>query len=222
MDLIREFEEKIGYSFDDKALIEQALTHSSYANEHRLTAYNERPEFLGDAVLELVSSDYLYTRYPQLPEGKLTKLRASLVCEPALAYDAMELGLGKYLRLSKGEDATGGRTRKSVLSDALEAVIGAIYLDAGLDMARAFIMQYVLNDIEKKTLFNDSKSILQERIQAVSKGVPEYRLDNATGPDHCRTYFVSVYFEGKKIGEGSGATKKAAEQDAAYHALLSM
>lgn len=216
------FEEKIGYTFKNKNLIEQALTHSSYANEKKMKPLsdNERLEFLGDAVLEVVSSDYLYKTFPDMPEGKLTKLRASLVCEPTLAYCAMEMGLGRYLLLGKGEDATGGRTRKSVLSDALEATIGAIYLDGGLEIARGYIMQYILNDIEHKKMFSDSKSILQEHIQAEKKSVPEYTLVNESGPDHAKVYEVEVSCMGQILARGVGQTKKAAEQDAAYKALL--
>ena len=216
------FEEKIGYTFKNKALIKQALTHSSYANEKKMKPLsdNERLEFLGDAVLEVVSSDYLYKTFPDMPEGKLTKLRASLVCEPTLAYCAMEMELGNYLLLGKGEDATGGRTRKSVLSDALEATIGAVYLDGGIEIARGYIMQYILNDIEHKKMFSDSKSILQEHIQAEKKAVPEYNLVNESGPDHDKIYEVEVSCMGQILARGVGQTKKAAEQDAAYKALL--
>ena len=145
MDLLKEFQEKIGYEFKDESLLAQALTHSSYANEKHLKKLsdNERLEFLGDAVLEVVSSEFLYLNYRDYPEGALTKLRASLVCEPTLAYCTKALDLGKYLRLSKGEDKTGGRLRKSVLSDALEATIGAIFLDGGMEPAKAYIMKYI-------------------------------------------------------------------------------
>lgn len=216
------FEERIGYSFKNKALIEQALTHSSYANEKKMQPLsdNERLEFLGDAVLEVVSSDYLYKAFPEMPEGKLTKLRASLVCEQTLAYCAMEMGLGAFLLLGKGEDATGGRTRKSVLSDALEATIGAIYLDGGIETARAYIMQFILNDIENKQMFSDSKSILQEILQAEKKEIPEYILIAENGPDHAKIYEVEVSCMGQILARGIGQTKKAAEQEAAYKALL--
>ncbi|MCQ2535728.1 MAG: ribonuclease III [Lachnospiraceae bacterium] len=216
------FEEKIGYSFKNKDLLTQALTHSSYANEKKMKALsdNERLEFLGDAVLEVVSSDFLYKEYPDLPEGKLTKLRASLVCEPTLAYCAMQMGLGSYLLLGKGEDATGGRTRKSILSDALEATIGAIYLDGGIELARGYIMQFILNDIENKQMFSDSKSLLQEKVQASGKELPEYVLVGEFGPDHAKSYEVEVLVDGKSLAKGQGQTKKAAEQEAAYKALL--
>ncbi|MEE0596856.1 MAG: ribonuclease III, partial [Agathobacter sp.] len=160
----KEFQQKIGYQFNDEKLLTQALTHSSYANEKHMKKLsdNERLEFLGDAVLEIISSDFLYKNYTDQPEGELTKLRASLVCEPTLAICAKEIGLGDYLRLGRGEDLTGGRGRKSILSDALEAVIGAIYLDGGFANAKEFVLKYILTDIEHKQLFYDSKTILQE------------------------------------------------------------
>ena len=163
----KEFQQKIGYQFNDEKLLTQALTHSSYANEKHMKKLsdNERLEFLGDAVLEIISSDFLYKNYTDQPEGELTKLRASLVCEPTLAICAKEIGLGDYLRLGRGEDLTGGRGRKSILSDALEAVIGAIYLDGGFANAKEFVLKYILTDIEHKQLFYDSKTILQEVVQ---------------------------------------------------------
>ena len=152
---LRDFQEKIQYHFKDKSLLETAMTHSSYANEHHLEKYqnNERLEFLGDAVLELVSSDVLFKCYTEKLEGELSKTRASLVCEPALAYCARKMNLGSYLKLGKGEDMTGGRDRDSILSDALEAVIGSVFLDGGIDPARKFIMDFVLNDMENTRLF---------------------------------------------------------------------
>ena len=158
---LKELEDKISYHFQDKNLLAQALTHSSYANEHRLdhNHCNERLEFLGDAVLEIVTSDFLYHKYTDKPEGDLTKIRASIVCEPTLAYCAEDIQLGSYLFLGKGEDATGGRNRNSVVSDAMEAVIGAIYLDGGFASAKEYIHRFILNDIEHKQLFYDSKTI---------------------------------------------------------------
>lgn len=152
MNLQREFEERIGYQFQDKKLLSQALTHSSYANERHLgkQADNERLEFLGDAVLEVISSDFLFHKYPKNPEGELTRLRASIVCEPTLSFCTRELELGKYLLLGKGEDQMGGRKRDSILSDAMEAVIGAIYLDGGFTSAKEFVFRFILNDIEHK------------------------------------------------------------------------
>ena len=170
---IKSFQSKINYRYKDETLLVRALTHSSYANEHKMKKFenNERLEFLGDAVLELVSSDVLFHTYPEKLEGTLSKTRASLVCEPALAYCARKMGLGDFLYLGKGEDMTGGRERDSILSDALEAVIGSIYLDGGLDPARNFIMCFVLNDMENSRLFHDCKTILQENIQSWSKAV---------------------------------------------------
>ena len=217
------FEEIIGYHFKDKALLERALTHSSYANErHRKHEDNERMEFLGDAVLEMVSSDFLYKNYPGYTEGQLSKLRASLVCEPTLAYCANELSLGGFVRLGKGEEQTGGRERKSVLSDALEAVIGAIYLDGGIDPARKFILSYILTDIDHKKKFYDAKTTLQEVIQSQCGVVPEYRLISESGPDHAKVFVYEVWSEGKLLGSGRGGSKKSAEQEAAYQALLKM
>ena len=178
MDRVKELEQKIGYVFKDKSLIERALMHSSYTNEKHLKKYecNERLEFLGDAVLELVSSAYLFNEFPKVSEGELTKTRASMVCEPALAFCARDLDLGEYLLLGKGEDATGGRKRESVTSDAMEALIGAIYLDGGFTSAKEFICKFILNDLEHKKLFFDSKTILQERVQAHHDKVLHYEL----------------------------------------------
>ena len=221
---LKTFQELIGYTFQKEQLLKQALTHSSYANEKHLKKLsdNERLEFLGDAVLEVVSSEFLYQNYPNLTEGQLTKLRASIVCEPTLATCTESIHLGDYLFLGKGEDHTGGRTRKSVLSDAMEAVIGSIYLDGGIECARDFINKFILNDIDSKSLFVDSKTILQERIQTVYKDGPEYVLIGESGPDHNKTFEAEVRIEGKIIGKGIGRTKKAAEQQAAYNAILRM
>ncbi len=222
--LITEFEKRIGYEFKDKSLLQMALTHSSYANEHHLPKHsdNERLEFLGDAVLELVSSEFLFLNYSDLPEGELTKLRASLVCEPTLAYAAEDLSLGNYLNLSRGEDKTGGRKRKSVLSDALEAVIGALFLDGGIDQSKKLIYTYILTDIEHKKLFYDSKTALQEIVQAKHGEKLTYVLTGEEGPDHAKTFFVEARVGSRLIGTGSGCSKKAAEQDAAYRGLLAM
>jgi len=218
-------EQTIGYTFTERAFLEQALTHSSYANEHRNRQLgdNERLEFLGDAVLEVVSSDYLYHRYPDLPEGKLTRLRASLVCEPTLAYCARQISLPEYLRLGRGEEKTGGRGRDSIVSDALEALIGAIYLDGGQEQARNFIARFVLNDIEHKQLFQDSKTRLQEIVQA-RKDLSElsYETVEERGPEHDRLFVVHAVIGGRVMGRGSGRSKKSAEQEAAYHAILKL
>lgn len=221
---LKELEEKIQYQFQNKNLFCQALTHSSYANEHRLdhSRCNERLEFLGDAVLEIVTSDFLYHKYDHLPEGDLTKIRASIVCEPTLAYCAGDLSLGDYLLLGKGEEATGGRSRNSVVSDAMEAVIGAIYLDGGFANAKEFIHRFILNDIEHKQLFYDSKTILQEMIQATAGAHLEYEILREEGPDHHKVFEVRALSGGEELGRGTGGTKKAAEAVAAYHGILKL
>ena len=222
MSKLTELQEVIGYQFREEGLMRQALTHSSFANEKHMKKLsdNERLEFLGDAVLEVVSSEFLFQSYPKLPEGDLTKLRASLVCEPTLAICAREIGLGKYLFLGKGEDQTGGRERKSILSDALEALIGAIYLDGGFEPAKAFVQRFILTDIEHKKLFHDSKTILQEVVQGQYKEPLQYVLLAENGPDHDKSFRVAAQIGERRISEGSGHTKKAAEQEAAYQALL--
>ena len=221
---LKDFQEKIQYLFKDKGLLETALTHSSFANEHHLEKHqnNERLEFLGDAVLELVSSDVLFRRYPEKLEGELSKTRASLVCEPALAYYARKMNLGEYLRLGKGEDMTGGRDRDSILSDALEAVIGSIFLDGDILPARKFIMDFVLNDIENTRLFYDCKTILQENVQSWSKDVLKYELVDVSGPEHNRTFVIQIQLGDRILGQGSGRTKQAAGQNAAYQSLLEL
>ena len=220
----KEFQQKIGYQFNDEKLLTQALTHSSYANEKHMKKLsdNERLEFLGDAVLEIISSDFLYKNYTDQPEGELTKLRASLVCEPTLAICAKEIGLGDYLRLGRGEDLTGGRGRKSILSDALEAVIGAIYLDGGFANAKEFVLKYILTDIEHKQLFYDSKTILQEIIQSRQDGELSYEILKEEGPDHNKSFEVRALVGDQEIGRGKSRTKKAAEQLAAYNGILKL
>ena len=221
MSRLHEFEEVIGYHFNNQGLLRQALTHSSYANERHMKKHsdNERLEFLGDAVLEVTSSEFLYQKYPDYSEGELTKLRASLVCEPTLAFCTRAIDLGKYLYLGKGEDLTGGRNRKSILSDALEAVIGAIFLDGGFANAKEFVLNFILNDIEHKQLFYDSKTILQEIVQENGTQPVEYILTKEEGPDHNKNFTVEARVNGKVMGQGSGHTKKAAEQAAAYQAI---
>lgn len=221
---IKKFQEVIGYHFHDEKLLRQALTHSSFANEKHLKKHsdNERLEFLGDAVLEIISSEFLYKEYPDKPEGELTKLRASIVCEPTLALCTKDIALGEYLLLGKGEDQTGGRGRKSILSDALEAVIGAIYLDGGFANAKEFIHRFILKDLENKKLFFDSKTILQEIVQANFKEVISYHLIGEEGPDHNKIFRVAVHIGEEEYGVGEGRTKKAAEQEAAYISILKL
>ena len=223
-DKLKELEKRIGYKFQDFSLLKHALMHSSYTNEKHLPKYqcNERLEFLGDAVLELVSSEFLFLENPKEPEGKLTKTRASMVCEPSLAFCARDIELGSYLLLGKGEEATGGRTRESVTSDAMEALIGAIYLDGGFANAKEFIHKFILSDLENKKLFFDSKTILQEIVQADSNKSITYQLLKEEGPDHNKAFYVKVFIGDVDYGTGKGRTKKAAEQQAAYQAILAL
>lgn len=218
---LEKLEQMIGYQFHDRKLLTQAMTHSSYANEKKLgkSGSNERLEFLGDAVLELISSDILYGKYPDLPEGELTKKRAALVCEPSLAFCAREFGLQGFLLLGKGEDMSGGRNRDSIVSDATEALLGAIYLDGGFAPARRFVQDFILNDIKHKQQFYDSKTILQEMIQENNSHGVEYHLIREDGPDHDKRFTVDVALNDQVLGRGTGHTKKAAEQAAAYQAL---
>lgn len=215
-------EEKIGYRFEKSQYLEQALRHSSFANERHMDRLenNERLEFLGDAVLELVTSEFLFRENPRMSEGELTKKRASMVCEPSLAFCARDLELGRFMLLGKGEEITGGRGRDSIVSDAMEAVIGAIFLDGGMERAKEFIDRFVLSDLEDKQLFYDSKSNLQEAIQGKLKREFNYELLEESGPEHDKLFRVSVNMDGKSLGTGEGKTKKAAEQQAAYRALL--
>ena len=217
----RELEEKIGYTFRDFSLLKRAMMHSSYTNERHLEKCNERLEFLGDAVLELVSSEYLFRESPKVSEGELTKTRASMVCEPSLAQCARDIELGKYLLLGKGEEATGGRNRDSITSDAMEALIGAIYLDGGFTNAKEFIHRFILTDLEDKKLFYDSKTILQEIVQAENREI-SYHLVREEGPDHNKSFYVEALIGGVSFGSGKGRTKKAAEQQAAYEAILKL
>jgi len=219
---LKELEKRIGYHFQNPELLEKALRHSSYANEHKMNRIecNERLEFLGDAVLELVSSEHLFAQFPQMPEGELTRLRASLVCEPTLAFCAREIELGSFLRLGKGEEMTGGRHRDSVTSDALESVIGAVYLDGGFANAKEFITRFVLNDLENKKLFYDSKTILQEIVQRDFNEPLSYELLAEEGPDHDKKFRMQAKIGEKAYGVGVGHTKKGAQQLAAYETIL--
>ena len=220
-----ELEKKAGYQFHDRRLLERAMTHKSYINEAHMEKYesNERLEFLGDAVLELVTSEFLFQDEAKFPEGELTRMRASIVCEPALAFCARQLDLGGYLRLGKGEEATGGRNRDSLTSDALEALIGAIYMDGGFTNAKEFIHKVVLSALENKKLLFDSKTILQEVVQARFRDQRvTYRLMEEEGPDHDKSFRTAVCIGDEIYGTGTGHTKKRAEQEAAYHALLEL
>lgn len=218
---IEDFQSLIGYQFSDTQRLKQALTHSSYANEHRMSKFqnNERLEFLGDAVLEIVTSDFLYRKYDDMLEGELTKFRASIVCEPTLANFSKEIKLGDYLLLGKGEDNSGGRFRASVLSDAVEALIGAIYLDGGIDEARIFIEATLLQNVEQRKLFVDSKTHLQELIQKSSDNAITYEVVAERGPDHSKLFEVTANHNSKIIGHGFGRSKKSAEQEAAFDAI---
>ena len=216
-------EERLGHSFRNRALLETALTHSSYANENRASGIlcNERLEFLGDSVLGVTVADFLYRHFPDMPEGRMTRLRAELVCEQSLHRVALELHLGDYLRLGKGEEHNGGRKRASILSDAVEAVIAAMYLDAGMETAAGFIHRCLLDDVRaiETPTFTDYKTSLQELVQRHSGQVLSYELVGEEGPDHAKTFRVQVCLNGEPLGRGTGRTKKEAEQTAAANAL---
>ncbi|MEE1219243.1 MAG: ribonuclease III [Ruminococcus sp.] len=216
-------EKRIGYKFKNPDLLKVALTHSSYANEHKAQhiKYNERLEFLGDAVLSIVVSDYIFKNCPELPEGELTKLRASLVCERSLYGFAKQINLGNHLILSKGERHNGGSDRPSILSDAFEALIAAIYIDGGIEPASAHILKFVIPAIKntKKKPINDYKTTLQEIIQKNPGEQLEYVVVDEKGPDHNKHFVVEVHLNSNVIGKGGGRSKKEAEQQAAREAL---
>ena len=202
---LKELEKKIGYEFSEKRLLGQAVTHSSFSNEQKINKYKnyERLEFLGDAVLELLSSRFFFETYSDMSEGEMTRLRSSMVCEPALAFCARDLDLGKYILLGKGEEATGGRKRDSIISDVMEAVIGAIYLDGGLLEADKFVRKFILSDLENKQLFYDSKTLLQEQVQKEGRTLT-YELVSESGPDHEKVFVVEAVIDGKNRGERPG------------------
>ena len=217
-----ELEESIQYTFKNKKLLSEALSHSSYANENkRNRRSNERLEFLGDSVLSIVVSQYLFEHFSHLPEGELTKIRASLVCEKSLYVFAKKIDLGKYLLLGKGEENTGGRERTSILADAFEALIAAVFLDGGLEAARTHILRFIPDDInaKKNAAFNDYKTILQEVIQQNPEEKVEYLIVDQSGPDHNKAFTVNVCLNTNIIGVGTGKSKKEAEQMAAKEAL---
>jgi ribonuclease-3 len=214
-------EAAIGYVFTDKALLREALSHKSYSNERlvgSLPSY-QRLEFLGDAVLGFVAAEYLMRQYPEMPEGWLTKARAQCVCEPALAARAREIGLGEYLLLGKGEEMSGGRERDSLLADTLEALIGALYSEAGLPAARDFIERFVLAGAMDDSPFIDSKSAVFEYVAKNALGKLHYEHTGTSGPEYGKVFHVDLYLNEKKIGTGTGSSKKAAEQQAAYQVL---
>ncbi|MBQ8085886.1 MAG: ribonuclease III [Lachnospiraceae bacterium] len=218
----QELENNIQYVFKDKSLLKQALSHSSFINEMKnkgMESY-ERLEYLGDAVLELISSEFLFNEYKDMPEGKLTKLRASIVCEFTLSSVSRMLHLGDYVLLSKGEEMTGGRNRDSILCDLFESVLGAIYLDGGMEPAEKYVKTFLLTDIEHKSLFYDAKTTLQEIVQKDGKSSVTYELVSESGPDHNKCYVMNVLVDGNKLATGKGSSKKNAQQMAAYEAIL--
>ena len=220
---MEELEQKLGYQFRDRALLSEALNHSSYANEHRALGEqsNERLEFLGDSVLGFVTAEFLFELHRDLPEGDLTRQRAALVCEQSLYEVAKMLDLGKYLKLGKGEDAGGGRTRPSILADATEAVFAAVYLDGGIEAASALIHRVLLDKEGEhaEELMQDYKTALQELVQRKSGQVLSYRMVGESGPDHNKTFTAEVRLNGEGVGTGSGHSKKEAEQAAARAAI---
>ena len=219
---LEEFQGKIRYYFNDKELLIEALSHSSYANEKRKGRNsNERLEFLGDSVLSIVVSQYLFVHFTHLPEGELTKIRASLVCEKSLYEFAKQIDLGEHILLGKGEENTGGRERVSILADAFEAVIAAVFLDGGLEAAKRHILKFIPKDIDdrKPVSFSDHKTILQEIIQKNPEEKVEYKLVGQSGPDHNKAFKVQVRLNSNVIGTGIGRSKKEAEQMAAKEAL---
>ena len=218
---MKKLEEAIGYTFKNPKLLQRAMSHSSYANEMRLhEGSNERLEFLGDAVLSIVVSDYIFKHFSHLPEGELTKLRASLVCEKSLYGFSRQLGLGDYLLLGKGEQQNGGRERPSILADAFEALLAAIYLDGGMEQARQFVLRFVKPELHGgPEAFKDYKTALQEIIQQNPEELLQYVLVDESGPDHDKSFTVEVRLNSNVIGVGKGHSKKAAEQAAASQAL---
>lgn len=213
----------LGVSFRETNLLRQAFTHSSYVNENRGAggSDNERLEFLGDAVLELAVSDYLFALYPEYAEGELTKLRASIVCEPSLVTFAERLDFGSYVLLGRGEEMTGGRTRPALLADVFESFIGALYLDGGMEAVQAFLDRHFFSYIprEGKKPVTDFKTQLQEYMQQASAGTPEYRIVSESGPAHDKEFAAEVWLDDRQLGSGSGRSKKEAEQQAAADAL---
>ena len=223
--MIKDLEAAIGYKFKNIALLQNALAHSSYANErwHNSLMSNERLEFLGDSILGMCVAEYLYCTFPDRPEGELTRMRADMVCEQTLANVAGRIGLGEHLLLGKGEEQGGGRTRNSILADAVESVIAASFLDGGMGAAKQFIQKFILVEVPVKKLHNvDYKTSLQELVQQKKNQVLSYALVGESGPDHDKHFEVEVSLNGKVVGIGSGSSKKRAEQDAARVAIESL
>lgn len=224
MNNLKEFQEIIGYKFNNESYLRTALTHSSFAheNKNKKVYYNERLEFLGDSVLGLVVSRYIFENYPELPEGNLTKIRAAVVCEKALFECALNIDLGKYMILGRGEEHTGGRTRPSILSDAYEALIAAMFLDSNLETVREWILGQFYEIIEaaaKGKISKDFKTEFQEEAQNRGDVEISYKVVDSSGPDHNKSFTVHVYLNGTLMGEGEGTSKKKAEQNAAKYAL---
>ncbi len=227
MDVLRKFSAKLGLHFTKLTLLHQALTHTSYANEckNATILHNERLEFLGDAILDVIVSEYLFRQFPTLPEGELTKARAVIVCEPTLARCSAELGVGEYLFLGKGEAGSGGRERTSILADAFEAIIGAIYLDNGFEAATHFVLQQLQADllsVERGEYVKDYKTLLQEVIQKQTDSKIIYEIVEESGPDHHKLFNVAVIVNSNQLGSGLGKSKKEAEQHAAKQALIKL
>ena len=223
--MIKDLETAIGYRFRNITLLQNALTHSSYANErwHNSLQSNERLEFLGDSILGMVVAEYLYKTFPDRPEGELTRMRADMVCEQALAQIANRLDLGKHLLLGNGEELSGGRTRASILADAVESVIAASFLDGGMEAAKRFVEQFVLCDVPVHKFHNeDYKTVLQELVQQRKSQVLTYELVGESGPDHDKRFTIAVRLNGEEIGRGTGSSKKRGEQEAARAALEKM
>ena len=220
---LKQFQENIDYHFKDEALLERALSHSSYVNERQNGGRsNERLEFLGDSVLGFIAAEHYFLHYTHMPEGELTKLRAATVCETSLCGFAKELDLGNFLLLGRGEKVTGGRERSSILADAFEAVLAAIYLDGGIEQAKRFVLRFLKEAAKKASSFRDYKTILQEVIQKNPEESVEYVLTAESGPDHNKSFEVEVHLNSNVIGRGKGKSKKLAEQAAAREALALM
>ena len=220
--MIKELESALGYRFHNVALLQNALAHSSYANErwHNSLLSNERLEFLGDSVLGMLVAEYLYRNFPDRPEGELTRMRADMVCEQTLAAAANKIGIGEHLMLGHGEERLGGRNRNSILADAMESVIAACFLDGGIQAALKVVQQFILVEVPVKKLHNaDYKTALQELVQQKKNQVLSYKLVGESGPDHDKQFSVQVLLNGKVVGQGNGTSKKRAEQDAARVAI---